>query len=119
MKKTTAGLLTLILVGFCLLIPSNLNTVGSVSTYKISGYILNSKGNGVAGARVTFVSGRPLPSYSDNSGYYGVFANSGINSVSVFPPSDSNYVEYNQKSFNVQSNMTVNFTLSLGYRLSG
>ena len=57
--------------------------------------------------------------FTNNSGYYEVTTYTGKNDVTIAPPSNSNYVQFLQQSFNVQSNMTANFTLSLGYRLSG
>jgi hypothetical protein len=121
MKNTSFVLLTLVLVGFLLWIPSNMNLVNSEATFKISGYVLDPNGNGVSGAKITFARGTPFyPSaYTNNSGYYEVLPYTGFNDVSITPPSDSNFVKFSQSSFDVESNMTANFTLSKGYRLSG
>jgi hypothetical protein len=119
MKNTSVALLTIILVGLSLWFPSNNNIVSSQTIVNISGYILDPNGNGVAGATITF---HLLPIFrsasTNSSGYYEVTTYSGNNDVSISPPSNSNYVQFYQSSFNVQS-MTTNFTLSLGYRLSG
>ena len=120
MKKTSIALLTIIMVGLSLWIPSNDNIVSSQSIVKISGYILDPNGSGVAGATITFHLMSIFRSASTNSsGYYEVITYSGKNDVTIAPPPDSNYVQFLQQSFDIQSNMTANFTLSLGYRLSG
>ena len=119
MKKTSIALLTIILVGFSLWIPSNDNIVSSQTRFTISGYVLDPNGNGIAGAKVnTQELFGPIPSYTNISGYYELTAYIGNNRVYITPPSNSNYVEFSQ-FFSVQSNITANFTLSLGYRLSG
>jgi hypothetical protein len=121
MKKTSVALLILILLWCTSTIPSNINLVKGEATFKISGYVMDSNGTGVAGAKVMFVRGTPFyPSaYTNNSGYYEVVPYTGINDVSITPPSNTNFVKFSQSSFDVESNISANFTLSLGYRLSG
>ena len=120
MKKKSIALLTIILVGLSLWIPSHNNIVSSQTIVKISGYILDPTANGVAGATITF---HLMPIFrsasTNNSGYYEVTTYTGKNDISISPPSNSNYVPLSENQFSVQSNMTANFTLSLGYRLSG
>jgi hypothetical protein len=94
--------------------------VAQTPTYKISGYVKNSSGQGIAGANVIFNVPSIVPSvYSGSSGYYEIFAPAGTYHVNVWPPFDSNYLSYDQPVLNVNSGITKNITLSTGYKVSG
>jgi hypothetical protein len=88
--------------------------------YKISGYILNANNHGIAGAQIIFGVPDVVPSvYSDNSGYYAIYAPAGSYHVNVWPPFDSNYIDYDQPILVVASDITKNITLNSGYKVSG
>ncbi len=91
------------------------------ASFKISGYILDSDGHGVAGAMIIFNVPEIVPAvYSDSSGYYVIFAPSGTYRVNVWPPFDSNYLSFDQPAFTVgASDISKNITLSSAYKLSG
>ena len=95
-------------------------SVSSKVYFKISGYILDSDGHGVAGANIIFNVPDIVPSvYSDSTGYYMISAPAGTYHVNVWPPFDSNYLYYDEQSFAVGSDITKNITLQSGYKVSG
>jgi hypothetical protein len=88
--------------------------------FTISGYILDEKGHGLAGAEVIFNVPDIVKSvYSDSTGYYAIYAPAGTYHVNVWPPWDSSYIDYDEQGFVVTSDMTKNITLSKGYKVSG
>ena len=94
-------------------------TVG-VSLFKISGYILDANGSGIAGANVIFNVPEIVPSaWSDASGHYTISAPAGTYHVNVWPPYDSNYISYDERELVVRSDLTKNVTLYSGYKVSG
>jgi hypothetical protein len=122
-KMRLIAFLMVILIGYTLGISSNLQMArgdSSPSTFKISGYILDSKGKGVAGAEIIFNVPSIVPSvYSDYSGYYEISAPAGTYHINVWPPYDSNFIYYDQPSFAVGADMSKNITLLTGYKVSG
>jgi len=90
------------------------------STYTVSGYILDSNGNGIAGAQIIFCVPDIIPAvFSDSSGYYQASAPTGTYHVYVWPPFNSSYMSYEQKELVVSQNVAKNATLNAGYKLSG
>ena len=90
------------------------------TSYKISGYILDANGHGIAGANIIFNVPSIVPSvWSDSSGYYVISAPAGTYHINVWPPFDSNYIHYDEPGFVVGSDMTKNITLYSGYKVSG
>jgi hypothetical protein len=90
------------------------------TTCKISGYALDSNGNGIAGASVVFNVPSIVPVVkTDSSGYYQTSGPNGTYHLNVWPPFDSNYIRYDQPSFIVDSDVTKNITLTTGYKVSG
>ncbi len=90
------------------------------STYKVSGYILDSNGKGVSNANVVFNVPTIVPSiYSNQSGYYEIHPPAGTYHIDVWPPFDGNYISYDEPSFNVNSDISKNITLNSGYKISG
>jgi hypothetical protein len=88
--------------------------------FKISGYILDSDDHGIAGANIIFNVPDIVPSvHSDSSGYYEISAPAGTYHVNVWPPFDSNYINYDEPGFVVGSDVTKNITLQSGYKVSG
>jgi hypothetical protein len=97
--------------------PSNgSQTSAPPSSYSISGYVLNSNGNGVANANVTFSAQGTL---TDNSGHYQINAAAGTYTITVTPPPGSNYLIYSQTGFVVNSTTIKNITLTTFYYVSG
>ena len=81
------------------------------SSFKISGYLLDSNGNGISGANIIFNVPSIVPSvYSDSLGYYEIIAPEGTYHVNVWPPFDSNYIYYDEPRFVVASDITKNIT---------
>jgi hypothetical protein len=88
--------------------------------FKMSGYILDSDGHGIAGANIIFNVPDIVPSvHSDSSGYYVISAPAGTYHINVWPPFDSNYINYDEPGFVVASDLTKNITLASGYKVSG
>jgi hypothetical protein len=93
---------------------------GQPTSYKISGYILDANGHGIAGANIIFNVPSIVPSvWSDSSGYYVISAPAGTYHVNVWPPFDSNYIHYDEPGFVVGSDMIKNITLYSGCKVSG
>ena len=89
-------------------------------SYEISGYILDENGKGIEGAHVIFNVPDIVPSVTSGaSGYYSISAPAGTYHVNVWSPFDSNYINYDEPSFVVGSDMTKNITLQSGYKVSG
>ena len=88
---------------------------------KISGYILDPSGRGLAGAEIIFNVPDSVPAvFTDNKGFYQISAPTGIYHVNVWPPFDSNYLSYDEPGFTVaSSNIFKNITLLSGNKLSG
>ena len=90
------------------------------SSFKISGYILDANGNGIGGANIIFNVPQIVPSvWSDSSGHYVISAPVGTYHINVWPPFDSNYINYNEPGFTVGSDISKNITLYSGYKVSG
>jgi hypothetical protein len=95
-------------------------TAAESAKFKISGYLVDSNGRGIGGANIIFNVPSIVPSvYSDNSGYYEIFAPTGTYHINVWPPYDSNYIDYDEPGFVVQSDVTKNITMYSGYKVSG
>jgi hypothetical protein len=92
----------------------------SQSSFKISGYILDANGHGIGGANIIFNVPSIVPSvWSDSSGHYVISAPAGTYHVNVWPPYDSNYINYDEPGFVVRSDIAKNITLYSGYKVSG
>ena len=88
--------------------------------FTISGYILDTNGNGLKGANIIFNVPSVVPSvFSDSSGYYEIFAPQGTYNINVWPAFDSSYIFYEEMQFSVDSDITKNITLTLGNKVSG
>ena len=62
---------------------------------KISGYVLDSNGSGIAGDSVIFNVPTTVPSVTtDSSGYYQTSGPAGTYHMNVWPPFDSSYISY-------------------------
>jgi hypothetical protein len=120
MKSLLSALLIVMIVsGFSLAGITNFSLAQDTS-FKISGYILDSNGHGIAGANIIFNVPQIVPSvYSDSLGYYEIFAPAGTYHVNVWPPFDTNYIYYDEPGFVVGSDISKNITLASGYKVSG
>ncbi len=88
--------------------------------FKISGYVLDSNGIGIAKADVIFNAPSIVPGvFTDNSGYYETYGPSGTYHINVWPPNDSNYINYDETGFTVVSDVTKNMTLQTAFKISG
>jgi hypothetical protein len=95
-------------------------TVAAPAKYRISGFIKDANGNGLAGAEIIFNVPDIIPGTLTNAlGYYEVYAPAGTYLVNVWPPFDSNYLSYEQPGFTVAGTNTWSFTLYQGYKVSG
>jgi protocatechuate 3,4-dioxygenase beta subunit len=111
----TAFLITLAISGFSLA-----SVTSGQSSFKVSGYILDSNGHGIGGANIIFNVPDIVPSVSSNSsGYYVITAPAGTYHINVWPPFDSNFIDYDQPGFVVGSDTTKNITLPSGFKVSG
>ncbi len=100
-------------------ITKNITVTGS-DKLKVSGYVLDANGHGLAGAEIIFNVPSIVPSvYTDNSGYYQIFAPQDTYHINVWPPYDSNYLSYEEPAFAVNSDVTKNITLNSGYKVYG
>jgi hypothetical protein len=57
--------------------------------------------------------------WSDSSGYYAIYAPAGKYHISVWPPFDSHFINYDEEEYTVTSDATKNITLNSGYKVSG
>ena len=88
--------------------------------FKISGYVLDSNGRGIAKADVIFNVPSIVPGvFTDNSGYYETYGPSGTYHINVWPPYDSNYINGDEAGFTITSDVTKNITLQTGFKISG
>jgi hypothetical protein len=93
-------------------------TAAQTSTFSLSGYVLDSNGNGVAGANVNFNGA--IPSANTNSkGYYATSGPAGTYQIYVWPPFNSSYINYDEAGFTIASDATKNITLQTGCKISG
>jgi hypothetical protein len=114
-----AFLIAIVVSGFSLAGITRFGLAQGSTSFKISGYILDSSGHGIAGAYIIF-NDVSIPSVSTNySGYYLMLAPAGTYHVNVWPPFDSNFINYDEPGFVVGSDMTKNITLSSGCKVSG
>jgi protocatechuate 3,4-dioxygenase beta subunit len=88
---------------------------------EISGYILDANGKGLAKAEIIFNVPTIVPSVlTDSTGHYSTSAPVGTYHINVWPPFDTNYLSYDQPSFQVGTDtITKNITLNTGYKISG
>jgi outer membrane protein assembly factor BamB len=120
-KSLLAGfLIAITVIGFSLAGLTRFGLAQDSAAFKISGYILDANGQGIAGANIIFNVPDIVPSViSDSSGYYEIFAPAGTYHVNVWPPFDSNFMSYGESGFVVESDKTKNITLNSGYKVSG
>jgi hypothetical protein len=113
--------LSAIISGLVLVSPVCFSFAQESASVKISGYILDSNGDGIAGAVINLNAPENISSvYSDSSGYYVIYAPTGTYQINVWPPFDSNYLSFSQPAFSVEtSDISKNITLNSGYKLSG
>ncbi|NLF88772.1 hypothetical protein GX563_08120 [Candidatus Bathyarchaeota archaeon] len=89
--------------------------------YKITGRVFDSSGNTLPGAS-TIVSNSTwtVPSVtSDGSGYYTIYAPAGTYLFGLWPPMNSNLINFKNNNFTVTSDMTYDIVMSSGYKVSG
>jgi hypothetical protein len=111
-------ILTLLLIGTICLSSCNVNAE-SVQC-KISGYVLDSNGQGVASANVIFNAQATIPGVkTDSTGYYQTAGPAGTYHLDVWPPFDSSYISYCERGFSYSSDIVKNITLATGYKVSG
>ncbi len=103
-----------VFVGMALVNPTN-----AQSSYKLSGYVLDTNGNPLNGAVITLNNDNISPVLTNNFGYFEVYASPSTYQVSVYPPFDSNYIFFNQPGIVLNSNIQQNFTLNSGYKIFG
>jgi hypothetical protein len=101
--------------------PTNFSNAQDQTKYKISGYVKDSNGQGIAGCNVIFNVPDIVPSvYSGQGGYYEIYAPEGNYHVNVWPPFDTNYISYDEPNFIVTTDVNnKNLTLATGYKISG
>jgi len=81
--------LTIIMAVFIFTAP-----VGAEASYKIEGYIKTASGVPIAGAHVIFNSQNVPSTQTNQQGYYAVNAPAGTYRLNVWPPYNSNFVNY-------------------------
>jgi outer membrane protein assembly factor BamB len=113
-------LFALLISGLWLACVTHFSLAQDSTKFKISGYITDSSGRGIANANIIFNVPQTVPSvYSSSSGYYEIFAPQGTYHVNVWPPFDANYISYDEPGFTVGSDISKNITLYSGYKISG
>jgi hypothetical protein len=120
MKKTLTIFTLLIVLSFLISSIAVFTPVSGETKYKVWGYILNAQGQGLSGADVIFNVPQIVPGCTTNaSGYYEMNAPAGTYHVNVWPPYDSNYVNYDEPNLVVNADMSKNITLQSGCKVSG
>jgi outer membrane protein assembly factor BamB len=112
-----AFLIAIAVIGFSLAGLTHFGLAQDVFT--ISGYILDSSGHGVADAYIIFNNVSTPRVSTDDSGYYLMPAPAGTYHINVWPPFDSNFINYDEPGFVVESDITKNITLASGCKVSG
>ncbi len=116
-KLLTISLVFLIISITLTVLPTNFSNAQSPEVYKISGYVMDSNGQGLEGADV-LIPGVDTQ-FTNASGYYELYAPEGTYIFGVWPPYDSNYINYAETCFNVTSDVSKNITLETGCKVSG
>ena len=97
-----------------------LNVTAQNTSYQISGYVIDSKGQGIMGAEIIFSTQTSIPSVrTDSAGYYQVTVSPGTYKLTIWSPFDSSYLSYFESGISVSSNLIKNVTLNSGIKLSG
>jgi hypothetical protein len=118
MKKLLTIALTLFIVSMIsVLIPTNFADAQEQTIYKVSGYVLDVNGQGLEGADVLIPE--VATQFTNASGYYEFSVPEGTYSLGVWPPYDSNYINYAESGFNVTSDISKNITLQTGCKVFG
>ncbi len=99
--------------------PNSISTPNSPkAAAKISGYVTDSSGHGLAGALFTVMNIGQAG--TDSSGYYSISVAPGTYHLNVWPPWDSNFIDHDDPEFVVgSSDLTKNVTLNVGFKVSG
>lgn len=103
-------------------IPAGMAAAESSEPRLLSGYVIDSNGHGIEGATVKLIYGSPYypVNVTDDSGYYEFEGWATVPvKLCIYPPEDTNFVDYAIDSFTIEPGMTANFTLTRGYKLSG
>ncbi len=89
--------------------------------FKVTGYVLGPSGNGVWGANTNIYNASwSVPAVNtETSGYYSVVIPAGTYTFILWPPYNTNLVNYDNTGFVVNSDMTNNITLISGFKVSG
>ncbi len=113
---SVAFLILMMLVGVALV-----DSTQAQSRAKISGYILDSNGQGISGCNIIFNVPSIVPSvYSNGTGYYEMFAPPGTYYINVWPPFNSSYINYDEPGFVVDSvDIAKDIILNTGCKVSG
>jgi protocatechuate 3,4-dioxygenase beta subunit len=99
---------------------SSIQNSQSSDSFRISGYVLDPQGHGIEDAHIIFNVPEIVSSVkSDSLGYYEVYAPAGTYHINVWPPFDSNFINFDQAKFTVESDTSKNITLTSGYKVSG
>jgi hypothetical protein len=122
MKKVlTISLASLIVIMALSVFPTSFGNAQNQNLYKIAGYVKDANGQGITGCNIIFNVPNIVPSvWSNQSGYYEIYAPAGTYHINVWPPFDSNYISYDETSFTVETDTTnKNITLESGFKISG
>ncbi len=101
--------------------PTNFSNAQDQTKYKISGYVKDSNGQGIDHANV-LLSGDYTSFdtvFTNASGYYELYAPEGTYTFGVWPPYDSDYINYAESGFVAASDVSKNITLETGIKISG
>lgn len=94
-------------------------TIGNQLKYKLSGYVTDTNGTGLANAMVIFNAPDIVPAvYTNASGYYEAYMPAGTYHINVWPPFDTNYLSADAYQ-TIGGTFIRNFTLSTGFKVSG
>jgi hypothetical protein len=123
-ETNKAKIFVIIVTMFVILITPICFTISDVSAQsvscKISGYVLDSNGQGVASASVIFNAQSTVPGVkTDSTGYYQTSGPAGTYHLDVWPPFDSNYISCCERGFSFSSDIIKNITLVTGCKVSG
>jgi hypothetical protein len=120
MKKTLTIFTLLTVLAFIISSIAVFTPVAGEIKYKVYGYIFNAEGQALSGADVIFNVPQIVPGCTTNaSGYYEMNAPAGTYHVNVWPPYNSNYINYDEQNLVVNADMPKNITLQSGCKVSG
>lgn len=98
-----------------------LKDIQLVVGFKVTGQVLDQSGNAIAGAIINVFNSTWFSpgGRTNSSGYYTLYAPNGSYTFIIWPPLNSNLMDFKNSTVAVTSDMTYNIVMDRGYVVSG